>query len=280
MTPIQIRKVSAKDKEQLFNVEAKSTPGLRYLPQVFDQFLAEARGGFLTAETEGKLVACAKFSVLPDETAWLETLRVIPEYQGQGIGKKLYEQFFKIAQTETISTMRMYTGINNKVSKGLAEHFGFQLEEAFLGYSLDTLKLEKTAFSNTFKPLYDASRASSLLLAQKDSWNDFLVMNRTFYKLTPALCQHLAEKGQVYEDASSKSIVVLGARFSPEEALHIGMFAGNEDACLTFVKEKALDAKTQHIHCLFPSKMKLEPLLLKHGFTPNASPYIVMRVDL
>ena len=279
MTSIKIRKVSLEDREQLFTVEAKSTPGLQYLPQVFETFLAEARGAFLTAETDGKLLACAKFTVLADNTAWLETLRVIPEYQRQGIGKKLYEAFFDLAKAEGISSMRMYTGVNNKVSKGLAERFGFELEETFFGYSLDLATLETQSLASRFKPLKDASEATALLLAHKASWHHFLVMNRTFYKLTPALCQQLVDRGQVYKDMNGENVVVLGARFSPEQALHIGMFFGDKDACLKFAKQKALEANTQQLHCLFPSTMELDPLFIKQGFKPNPSAYIVMRFD-
>ena len=80
---------------------------------------------FLIAEINGQAVGIANFSVLPDRSAWLETLRVIPEFQGQGVGKRFYERFFEIARQKKIKTMRMYTGLTNHASKGLAERYGF-----------------------------------------------------------------------------------------------------------------------------------------------------------
>ncbi|MEZ4659482.1 MAG: GNAT family N-acetyltransferase [Caldilineaceae bacterium] len=133
MTTITIRAARPEDKEKIIEVEAKSTPNLRYVPQVFAEFMAHARGEFSVAEVDGELAACAKFTVLPDHSAWLETLRVIPERQGLGVGKRLYERFFEIARREGVATMRMYTGVKNAVSKGLAERFGFQPAATFYG---------------------------------------------------------------------------------------------------------------------------------------------------
>ena len=77
-----LRKVTPEDKQHVFAVEAKSTPKLCYLPDVFEMFVAEEHGEFFLAEQDGSVVACAKFTLLADNTAWLETLRVLPEYQG------------------------------------------------------------------------------------------------------------------------------------------------------------------------------------------------------
>ena len=94
-----------------WSVEAGATPKLRYLPRVFERFLHDPAGEFMVAELEGRLAACAKFSLMPEGSAWLETLRVLPEFQGRGLGKMMYQRFFELARRQNTPVMRMYTGV-------------------------------------------------------------------------------------------------------------------------------------------------------------------------
>ncbi|MFK7802573.1 MAG: GNAT family N-acetyltransferase [Anaerolineae bacterium] len=287
MIDINLRKTenNENDRNALIEVERKSTPNLQYVPHVFDMFASDPRGEFCIAEVDGEVVGCAKFTVTPNETAWVETLRVVPERQGLGIGKRLYERFFEIAQEENISTMRMYTGINNAVSKGLAEHFGFKLESTFLGasrkvdLSADAHVIERG--ESSFELVSDPEKAAKIMMAGNDLWNDFLVMNRTFYRLTPSLCIDLAQKGLVFEDAESGSGVVLGARFMPQQALHIGQFWGDHEACIRFALGRAVTSGIPSVSCLYPDlSSRITDVLGTHQFDPNASKFIVMRVDI
>ena len=83
---ITIRQARPEDRDRVIWVESKSTPGLRYVAQVWDLFLNDAAGDWSVVELDGEVVACGKYTVLPDASAWLETLRVIPERQRLGIG--------------------------------------------------------------------------------------------------------------------------------------------------------------------------------------------------
>ena len=150
-----LRKALVEDKERILEVEAKSTPGLRYLGRVFDLFVNDNVGELIVAELNGVIVACGKFTVVPDGSAWLEALRVIPECQGLGLGKLFYQRFFELASEKGITTMRMYTNIGNKASKGLAERFGFRLAGTFRGMweSCNSHQGEPSAAS--FEPVAD-----------------------------------------------------------------------------------------------------------------------------
>jgi ribosomal protein S18 acetylase RimI-like enzyme len=277
---VVIRPVTAQDKASVIAVEAKSTPNLRYVPDVFEMFTTDAHGEFFLAELDQHAVACAKFTTLPDHTAWLETLRVVPEFQGLGIGKKLYERYFEIAKKENVNIMRMYTGLNNAVSKGLAQYFGFELEETFLGYTWSCKPNHATATAPSFLQVNDADRVVGLLLPHTEPWGEFLVMNRTFYKITPDLCVYLAQHGCVYSDTQN-NLVVLGARFSPHQALHLGMFAGDAHACIAFAQAKAVNDGANQLHCLFPnSSGEIENVLTQFDFAANPSPYIVMKKEI
>ncbi|MEM5774520.1 MAG: GNAT family N-acetyltransferase, partial [Anaerolineaceae bacterium] len=232
-------------------------------------------------EVDGRVVACGKFTALPDFTAWLETLRVIPECQGMGIGKRFYERFFELAAEKHLSAMRMYTGLTNYASKGLAERYGFTLEETFAEARMPSQPEWAEVESGAFTPVSDPAVAQALLMPLAGAWNGFLVMNRTFYRITPALCADFARKGFVYADPSTGSVMVLGARFQPELALHIGLYAGNWPACLGFAQRLCAQRGAGRLNWMFPAALEqVKATASAGGFALDGSECIVMRVDL
>jgi GNAT superfamily N-acetyltransferase len=272
-----LRTAMPKDREAILHIEAGATPKLRYLPWVFEEFVSDVEGDFLVAEADGQAAACGKFTLMPDGSAWLETLRVLPEYQGLGIGKRMYERFFKLARKKQVRTMGMYTGVNNAVSKGLAERFGFKTAAAYRGAWL-ACDAEKPT-GHGFKPVIRPERAIELIMPWLDKWTGFLVMNRTFYALTPELCAYLAQNRMVYEDPASSSLVVAGARFMPEQALHSALFAGEAGSCLDFAMHQCHLVGADKVSCLFPPGARdLQDILLSAGYELEASDFIVMRV--
>ena len=276
---ITLRRARREDREKVVGVESGATPHLSYLGKVFDMFLWDKNGAFIVAEVDGELIGCGKFTRMPDGSAWLEALRVLPEYQGMGIGKCFYKEFFDIARHRDVTTMRMYTGVKNAVSKGLAEQFGFRVSAAYRGAWLTCPSEADRDSIDTFRQVPDPDRATAILMPFFEKWTGFLVMNRTFFALNPALCRSLAQQGCVYEDPKIRSVMTLGARFMPEQALHIGVFGGDTEACLEFAAKKGTAESIQRLSCLFPpSAVDLQNILTQNGFRFEASDFIVMTV--
>ncbi len=116
-------------------------------------FVSDMVGEFSVEELDGELVACGKYTILPDDTVWLETLRVIPERQGLGLGKRLYEHWLELANAQGVKAMRMYTGVTNVVSSGLAERYGLRLQGTFKGNTLSTPTMgEIGGFTSVHRP--------------------------------------------------------------------------------------------------------------------------------
>jgi GNAT superfamily N-acetyltransferase len=276
---IVLRRAEQEDKEKVVWVESKSTPNLRYLPKVFEMFASDGVGEFSVEEVDGELAACGKYTVLPDDTVWLEALRVIPERQGLGLGKRLYEHWLELAHAQGVREMRMYTGVTNVVSSGLAERYGLRLQGTFKGNirpSTPTIGV-----IGGFTSVHDSREASDLLMPLKDDWSSWLVMNRTFYRFSPALCEYLTKLGMVYKDEKTRSVVTLGARFMPEQALHIGVWGGDADACIRFAIWKAAERGIPLLSCFHEvTATKVGEALTSHGFKRDASDYIVKGVSL
>jgi GNAT superfamily N-acetyltransferase len=277
---IKLRKARPGDQDKVIWVESKSTPNLSYVPHVWDMFLGDETGDWSVAELNGEIVGCGKYTILPDGSAWLETLRVIPERQGLGVGKRLYERWFELARSQGVATMRMYTGTGNVVSKGLAERFGLRVAGTYKEARMQCTKDASTSTAG-FKQVRDPEKAVELLMPLSGKWAGFLVMNRTFYRFTPDLCSYLAEGGMVYEDHTTGSVVTLGARFMPEDALHIGVLEGDLRACLDFALSKGRERGAGRLNIQYPpSANDVHEALTGYGFSVGASDFIVMEVHL
>ena len=274
---ITIRKACRDDLPGILSVEEKSTPGLRYLEPVFDEFVADSLGELSVAESDGAIVGVAKFTVLPDRTAWLEALRVPPEQQGKGIGKRFYERFFQLAGARNIKVMRMYTNIGNVTSKGLAELFGFTLAGTFRGMGL-MLPAELTVQGgHRFVRITDAARGAELLSAQRTAHEGFVIMNRTFYEVTPALGAVWAKEGKLFEEPHTGSLIAVGARFMPKASFHIAVMAGDQASGLCFAHWLAGERRVPRIQYMIPaSDTETEAFLAEQGFVPDNYDCIVM----
>ncbi len=276
---ITLRRARPGDLDKVIWVESLSTPNLSYVPHVWDMFMDDVEGDWTVAEIDGEVIGCGKYTLLPDGSAWLETLRVVPQRQGLGVGKRLYEHWLRLSREKGVKTMRMYTGVRNVVSKGLAERYGLRVAETFRGTLMETPPETEAEYG--FRRVTDPERATELLMRHSGAWGGWLVMNRTFYRLYPALCGHLAERGMVYADPVTGSVVAMGARFMPRHGLHIGLFAGDAEACLGFAAQKAAEDGVERLHCLFPSHVPgVEDALTGFGFRLEPADFLVMETNL
>jgi hypothetical protein len=175
--------------------------------------------------------------------------------------------------------MRMYTGITNVVSSGLAERYGLTLQGTFKGA---TLQIHAGAGERgEFVPVPDPKEATDLLMPLEGDWMGWLVMNRTFYRLSPALCEDMAKRGMVFRDHKTGSVVTLGARFMPEQALHVGVWGGDPDACLRFALWKAAERGVHQLSCYHEATAtKIGKELARNEFKFDTSDYIVKGIYL
>ena len=275
---ILLRRARTEDRLKVIEVESKSTPNLSYVPAVWDMFVSDMEGEFSVAEVEGEIVACGKYTIVPDGSAWLETLRVIPERQGRGIGKRFYEHWLSKAEEQNVKTLRMYTGLGNVRSKGLAERYGLSLAATYQGAKMPC---NGTGHDNTsFRNVTDPDRAVSLLMPTEGGWGKFHALNRTFFEITPKFCKYLAEEGMVYEDDGG-NVITLGARFMPEQALHIGLYRGDSKACLDYAMHLCEERGAGRLSCDFPSyDTETQKMLTDYGFSMDRSNVIVMEINI
>lgn len=223
------------------------------------------------------MVGIGRFTELSDNSAWLETLRVTPKYQGMGVGKIIYSEYLKLAKKYDCNSIAMFTGVSNNASKGLAIKHGLELSGTHTGYHLTNFdKAKPHDFVNV-----SWQKATELALPLKDTFNGYMTTNRTFYRINRNNIMHFASEGKVFHSESDNSLIICGSRFQHSTALHIQFMAGDYDKCIEFACNLAKAKGVQKLSCTFARENeKLEQALVKNGFEKESSNLITMELKL
>jgi hypothetical protein len=130
-----------------------------------------------------------------------------------------------------------------------------------------------------FRMVLDPERAVSLFTLDRGMWGRFHSLNRTFYEVSPQLCSYLTRKGMIYTDDES-NIITLGARFQPEQTLHIGLYHGDPEKCFNFAMHLCKLRGAARLSCDFPAdNLVVQEELFGYGFTIDRSEIIVMEIN-
>ena len=93
----------------------RRAPTNRYLADVADEFTT-TRGELTLGVVDGVVAGFGKLTVLFDGSAWLELLRVHPDYQRQGVGNHIYGRYLEQIRAFGCHQAAMYTGVRNVAS--------------------------------------------------------------------------------------------------------------------------------------------------------------------
>lgn len=282
---------SYEDMEAVADVEAEVFPHHRYAADAWNQFMTTE--GEMVCVCEGdSMIGIGHLQVLPDRTGWLECLRVRPSYQGRGAGKLIYQEWMRFAKEHGLKGLGMFTGQKNVVSAGLAELYGLKATypqkeyvltdiEKALGSSIsenasgldaaeqggtDKLPADGIFRKMNFHPV-DWRRAWELVWPLKELYHDYVVLNRTFYRINKANIGALADEGKCFEDPVTGSFTIVGTRFEHDKKLNVALAAGDIGECLRFAAARALLENRPKLICTFAAENpSLEQALGGFGF--------------
>lgn len=274
---ITLRKATEKDFEECLLIEKAALNNYCYLGDVWNYFNSTI-GDLTCAFVDGVMAGIGKFSLLYDGSGWLETLRVDPKYQGIGVGKEIYLNYFTQAKKYGCKYMAMYTSANNVVSAGLASKYQFSKAQDFRGYNLISFK--PSIIKYNFK-VVEPNRAVELVMSLAEEYHNYLVSNRTFYRINQNTAKGFSNDGKVFEDKENDSFIICGSRFQHILSLHISMMGGDYSACLDFAKNYAASQGINRITFTIPlENIKLEEFLIESGFVRESSDLITMEIIL
>ena len=212
-------------------------------------------------------------------SAWLELLRVHPEYQRKGCGMAIYKRYMEQLEEMGCPAARMYTGARNVPSAALAERHGLHRSTEFHGMTLTMDKADASLFWEP--PMYrrlNGDEAIMELLPMKEQLGGYLGINQTYYEINEETLRGFAAAGWIYGDGKG-NVLVAGTRFQPNKALYIAAMKGDKRRALSYALNMMVMAGHQKIAAHFPvgeGAQEMIDFLAKHGFEQNPSDLVVM----
>lgn len=128
-----VRIARPSDRADLIEISRGIWEGHDYLPMIVDRWIGE--DWFFVCEYQGKVIACLKLSIFPDNVLWFEGLRVHRRYQGKGIAKLMNRELMafaaSLATRNPALSFEFCTYYKNVESLAITRKMGFVVQEAF-----------------------------------------------------------------------------------------------------------------------------------------------------
>jgi GNAT superfamily N-acetyltransferase len=135
MEKTEIRRARPDDRTTVLAFCASTWEWGDYIEYVWDEWLHDPQGGLFVATVDGLPVGLAHMRMVSATDAWLEGMRVDPNFRHRGLSKALSEAMTVEAMNRGATTSRLATESTNIASITLAEHGLMQRIGAFAPHS-------------------------------------------------------------------------------------------------------------------------------------------------
>ncbi len=229
---ICIRRALASDFDDVLELTRDVWEGTDYVPYVWSDWLADARGYFHVALLDNHLAGLQHIDLQPDGTAWLEGIRVATTARAQGIGRALLDHGVEWARNLGSPAVRLASYSGNEASNRMAESAGLHLIHSFGLWSAPVAKSGNSAPVRLAGP-WEADGVMRCISSHLDSTDGtiFYTEGWTAYSLTP---QRLAALLSQHAVAVTGGGVITGVAIATATArrptLRPGFLAGTPQA--------------------------------------------------
>lgn len=110
-----------------------------YVPEVWDDWLADENGLVLIGELEGQAVAMHKITFHTPHQVWLEGMRVHPDFRHRGIGGMFMTHSLEYARARKARVVRLGTGSRNEAAQTIMSRAGMRLVGRYVLWMADPL---------------------------------------------------------------------------------------------------------------------------------------------
>jgi GNAT superfamily N-acetyltransferase len=252
------------DRPAVETVCAQIWEGEDYVPEAWDEWLADLHGRLVVAELEGQVVGFAKLSRLAADEWWLEGLRVDPAHRRQGIAGRLQAHLVEEARQIGRGGLRFGTHSLNEPIHRIAARDGFRRIATYRLYKADPLPVADVPVLRqltemdipTAWPLISGSqhfRAASGLYEASWKWKN-LTRERLAHHLETA-------DGWGIDNNDELTALALACWMGGEDKLNVGYVDGSGEALVTILQGlRGLAAQLGHTEVRF--KPADEPALV------------------
>jgi|GEM_PF-1215412 len=268
---LEIEEVKTSDREEIESLSEGIWDGWDYIPEVFDRWVKD--GGFICVKKEGKIIGLAKHTWHSDEILWLEGLRVHPDHQGEGYGRKMIEAQMDFIRGSDHSAARFLTSGTKESVRKVAEDLGFELKKEYDYLKLDEEELEeiglpkkeeveRVEIETKYRDVSDLVRSS----VEIEDYEGLYIEGWTAYDIDDDLIKDRVEKGNCYSVRVEDEIEALMFTYVNEiyESMNVPFISGPKDEMkelLNFGIKEALTSGCRTFRVMTSSEKAVEAAL-------------------
>ncbi|QBD79912.1 GNAT family N-acetyltransferase [Ktedonosporobacter rubrisoli] len=149
MTHIEVRVARAEDREAVLAFCQDTWDWGDYIDMVWEEWLNDPQGQLLVASVDGVPVALSHMQMLTETDAWLEGLRVHPDYRRQGLAKALNDALLVEAMRRGATYARLAIHAENQRSIEITERNFWRRAGGFILYSAPAVATTSEAQERT-----------------------------------------------------------------------------------------------------------------------------------
>jgi GNAT superfamily N-acetyltransferase len=285
MEDITIRLAQPQDKEAVLAFCAHTWDWGDYIPQVWEEWLADPTGRLLVALLDDRPVAVEHVQMVAPGECWLEGMRVDPAVRGQGISGQLNQQALREAQRMGATIARLATRFDNVVAQRALDSGGFQQVATYIHYTAPAEQLRGAALPEVAAP--DDLPA---LLAFLDRSNVFPATGGLMYvdwgdrmrALTKEVLQERLASGQVFtlkQWDDFQAIAICGPQDTDEQTLLVEYIDGASEGIgrLAYsLRALAAERGLKEVAITIPHLLMLRDALEGTGYQTEDSGYFLV----
>ena len=271
--PITIRKAKPSDKAPILEISKKIWGGHDYLPDVWDDWVADKKARFIVATVNGRTVACARASLQTKDVAWLEGVRVNEQYRGFGIAGKLNNSLVQWASREGARVARLSTGSSNRASREHLAKIGFPLILTFQrlesAKGLRTKPLGITTARGSPSTVWNWLRTRPSFAKNHAMYSD----GWTWYPLTLQTLRKLVSQGRVFTILRDRQLEACCVFDDEDRFVTMGFVTGKPSDVVRLARMLRFlmfRKKRENLRVLLPSRSSLVRALVESGFQKTA----------
>lgn len=204
MPQIEIRRARAEDREAVMAFCANTWEGGDYIHHVWDDWLSNPEGRLLVATAGEQPVGLAHDNFLNQNEAWLEGLRVDPNFRQHGIGARLHQALLIEAMAYGSSIARLLTESSNYSAIKIFEQSLMEQVGSFVPFRAQPLTSPSPRQGAVEAPTPATLDDLDEIIDYLDQSNTFPLTGGLYYKgftaytISDSLLKAKLEAGEVY----------------------------------------------------------------------------------
>ncbi|MDG6988197.1 MAG: GNAT family N-acetyltransferase [Nitrososphaerota archaeon] len=260
-----VRPARASDREPLMSFIRNVWGGHDYIPSVWDDWLKDPRNRMFVVEVDGVPVGMNRLRFQEDGSAWLEGVRVHPDYRGRGLASMLGENSMRVARERGAEVFRLTSGSRNKTAHRQIARIKFDEVARFSVYEPRN-GMRKGTWGERVPP-HEAVRALGMLQGSPE-----FVMGRGVFwhnwgaaSLKPDVVKSLVDEGAVWWHGGAVAVMRSGGE-GEGSWREVGFLGGTPDDAARLARTLLGGAGTAERRALVPQGSPIIHALRESGF--------------